>query len=57
MLTLKEQDQIIDAVKRIITLDRARRTRVRSLTMSEKSVMAAEARDLEELRDLLKELG
>lgn len=57
MLTKEEQDRVMEAVKRIIKMDRMRRTKIKTMLISEKSAKASEARDLEELLDLLKEIG
>ena len=57
MLTREEQQQIIDNVRHIIRNDRIRRTRVQQLTMSEKVARESFDRDMENLADLLKELG
>lgn len=57
MLTADEQKQVMEMVVRIVRNDRIRRTRVQQLTMSDKSARECYERDLENLADLLKELG
>ena len=57
MLTREEQEQVMDMVRRIIRNDRVRRIRIQQMAQSEKSAKQAFERDLENLADLLKEVG
>ena len=57
MLTVDEQEKILDVVRRIVRNDRIRRTRIQQHTMSEQSARECYDRDIDLLADLLKEVG
>lgn len=57
MLSKEEQTMVVDLVKRMLKTDRIRRAKVKTMVISEKSAKSSEEDDLNELRDLLKEIG
>ena len=57
MLTKEEQTMVVDFVKRMLKTDRIRRSKVRTMVISEKSAKSSEEDDLNALKDLLKEIG
>lgn len=57
MLSKEEQTMVVDLVKRMLKTDRIRRSKVRTMVISEKSAKSSEEDDLNALKDLLKEIG
>ena len=57
MLTRQEQQQVMDKVRRIVRVDAQYRTWTRKGQMSERQRKACSQKAMDELADMLKEIG